>query len=116
VRCWIDTTARTQPNSPQKFASFSVVGRQLVGTRTVVVSIDRVDDAAGQSASYSCSLMGHKQGRPPTEYGVFSATATDAAFRLSPTPALITGTFPWVEPTASVAPVNVTTTSPGGNP
>lgn len=94
-----------------------VVDGRVAASTTVVVPIPRLEDPAGKTASYWCSLQG--RGRTGSA-GVFSQFMgqdwPQVALRLSPTPTPITGTFAWVEPPSATAPPNVTTTSPGGNP
>ena len=91
------------------------VGGRVSATATVRVPIVRLDVSAGNTATYRCALEGRKTG-DPTLRGLHGQP-TDSTFRLSPTPPSLRGSFSWVEaPTATVTPVSVTTTSPGGQP
>lgn len=80
---------------------------QLVTTARVVVPVPTTaftdptmaitSGPTGKPASYQCSLSGFST--LPTNYGggwhQFSADSTNPAFRLSPTPASLTGSFVW---------------------
>lgn len=71
---------------------FPVTGGQVITTATIVFSIPSLVDPSRYPAIYGCRLLGiTKSGMS----GGFSATSTDLAFRLSPTPAVIEGTFTW---------------------
>jgi len=111
VRCSVSSTAPGGTASvPQELA---VTGGQVAATATVVLSFAALEDPAGKTATYNCALTGFDKTKGA--WRSFREDHPEAAFRLSPTPAPITGSFAWVEPTAT-APANVTTTSPGGNP
>ena len=80
-------------NLPAEFPNET--GR-IVTTATVVVPIpfgSLSDDAAGKTASYSCTLYGNA--KTETLPIPFAETATDPAHRLSPTPGSLSGTFTW---------------------
>lgn len=69
---------------------------QVVSTATVVIPINSLDTSKATSAQYHCQLEGFSQ--TLQRWYPFSETATDARFRLSPTPGLIPasgGTFTW---------------------
>ena len=71
-------------------------GGQLVTTLAVVVSVPSTGftgPAVGQSASYQCWLEGFSQSGNKME--AFSASHTNPAFRLSPNPVPLTGSFTW---------------------
>jgi len=67
---------------------------QVVQTVAVVVPIPSLDTSGGKtSATYQCTFTGFSQSRQ--QWARFDAAATVAAFRLSPTPADLTGSFTW---------------------
>jgi len=115
VFCWVRSS--TIPGGMSySIARQTPAGGRVQATVPVRVSIAQLDDPAGKSATYICELQGLRTGQ--NQWVKFSENASDSAFRLSPNPAPITGSFDWVQPAplADVAPVSVTTTSPGGNP
>jgi len=71
----------------------AVSGGQLVTTVTVVVAIPTLVNPAGQTAAYRCTLFAYSTSQ--RTWGSFSDSATIAAFRLSPTPMTIYGSFTW---------------------
>ena len=78
------------------FQELPVSGGQVVTTATVVVPIPSLNtsaNASAASATYMCRLTGFSQ--PLNQWGEFSDTQTIPAFRISPTPPNITGTFNW---------------------
>jgi hypothetical protein len=95
--------------------TLSVVDGRADAVVTVRVSIPPLDIAAGRTATYQCRLAGRSTAINVTR--AFSENDPRPEFRLSPTPAPITGSFDWVEaPTANAPPPPASTTSPGGNP
>jgi hypothetical protein len=89
---------------------FPVVAGRLVTTATVVVAIPQLNSPAGKTANYSCYLRGSTQMATGRE---FTENNSDPAFRLSPTPVTITGSFDWVSVDATAPPPPASTTSPG---
>lgn len=78
------------------FVDLSPTGGQVVTTATVVVPVSSLNTSAtptAGTASYTCTFTGFSQ--PLQRWDRFSATQAVAAFRLSPTPADISGTFTW---------------------
>jgi len=100
-------------------ASGQIVGGRIAATATVVVAVPTLKDPAGlispapKTANWDCSLQAFTQAGPV--WGEFGETPSSQMYRMSPPLTRISGSFLWVEPTAT-APANVTTTSPGGNP
>ena len=78
-----------------KEVDFPVAGGQLVTTATNVVPVPAgsLDNPVGQNALYNCSISGFSKALQGWSH--FSDTPTDVRFRLSPTPAEITGPFNW---------------------
>lgn len=115
VFCTVSSAA-AQPNSTYGVSRHTPAGGRVQATAVVRVDILKLDDPAGKTATYRCVLRGLRTGQ--NTWADFAAGASDSAFRMSPNPTPITGSFDWVEaPTAvDVAPVSATTTSPGGNP
>lgn len=75
---------------------YPVSGGQLVMLNpgaTVAFAGIYVNNPTGQTATYVCNLTGFST-RLQT-WDLFSATATTSAYRLSPTPVQLTGTFTW---------------------
>jgi hypothetical protein len=110
-------SAAIQPNgSSYALSRHTPAGGRVQTTAVVRVDITRLDDPAGKSATYRCVLRGLRTGQ--SVWVDFGVGASDSAFRISPNPTPITGSFDWVQaPSAvDVAPVNATTTSPNGNP
>lgn len=71
-----------------------VEGGQLVTTAQVVVPTNnRLVDPIGKSATYACQIRGYSifEERPSE----FSENHSILAFRLTPTPETLTGTFTW---------------------
>lgn len=117
VRCTIQSTALPGGSAfAIAFLHNNDSGR-IVTTANVRVAIPTLDISAGANATYTCSLSG--QTNTTSQQG-FSANATVPAFRLSPTPAPITGSFSWLDapaaPTADAPPPPASTSPPpGGN-
>lgn len=85
-----------QVGRAQKQLEFSPTAGQVVTTAAVVVPIPSLNTSASPTAtnaSYKCMLSGFSQALQ--RWDVFTATHSVAAFRLSPTPPDITGTFTW---------------------
>ena len=117
VRCTIQSAALSGGSAFSiAFLTHNGSGR-LVTTATVRVSISTLDISAGANATYTCSLTGQLKSGGGQQG--FSANATVSAFRLSPTPAPITGSFSWLDvapaPTADAPPPPASTAPPGGN-
>jgi hypothetical protein len=71
-----------------------VDGGQLVTTAQIVVPTNnRLVDPIGKSATYACQIRGYSIGQQ--NWGEFSETHSIPAFRLTPTPEVLTGTFTW---------------------
>ncbi|HLG54152.1 MAG TPA: hypothetical protein VI485_02400 [Vicinamibacterales bacterium] len=77
----------------QKQEEFPVTGGQLVTTAVVVLPIGNLDNPVGKPAFYSCQLGGFSTSQK--SWDIFSETSAKAAFRLSPSPMTITGSFNW---------------------
>ena len=92
---------------------FPVVNRRVATTATLRVRLSALNNPAGKTATYVCTLLGRRE-PIEAEWRLFSANASDPAFRLTPTPDPIIGTFNWVElPSFEIVPSgNATTTSP----
>lgn len=70
-----------------------VSGGQVVMTATVVVTVTSLTNPIGQNATYGCTLSGWSTSLQT--WGVFDPAATTPAFRLSPAPVALTGSFAW---------------------
>ncbi len=127
--CEVRSSAIVNGPSASALTSIVPVNGRVNTNAVVVVPISRLDDPAGKTATYTCRLFARKlapgdannkielREGTETDWVLFSAGASDSAFRLSPDPAAITGSFLWADPApTAAAPPNVTTTSPGGNP
>jgi hypothetical protein len=77
----------------RKQEEFPVTGGQLVTTAVVVLPIGSLDNPVGKTAFYTCQLGGFSASEK--SWGSFSETSAKPAFRLSPTPADISGSFTW---------------------
>jgi hypothetical protein len=67
---------------------------ELVTSATVQIRPANLDpNALGKQATYQCSLNGFS--RSLQRWDVFNETHTEPAFRLSPTPVPLTGSFVW---------------------
>jgi hypothetical protein len=88
------TQARAVEGSARGFTEPPASGGQVVSTVTVVVPITTLDTSGGKTtAHYSCRLTAFSQ--TLGSYGKFDPAASVPAFRVSPVPADITGTFTW---------------------
>lgn len=97
VWCYITSQGviTTRDGRLQAQVELPVSGGQLVTTVTVSVAAPSasLSDPIGKPATYSCSLSGYSTSLQ--RWDLFNATSTVAAFRLSPTPQPITGSFTW---------------------
>jgi len=103
VYCRITSTAIVNRTGNSVFAQADFVVRngqvydftaQQVTTATVPVIAAGLDvNAAGKQASYTCSLSGYSASLQ--KWDTFDAAHAVAAFRLSPTPAPLAGSFVW---------------------
>lgn len=91
IRSAAITTTRDGTLSRQ--VEVPVTGGQLVTTVSVVVAVSGLDNPVGNPATYECSLTGFSTSLQ--RWDVFSDTHTVPAFRLTPTPAGLTGSFKW---------------------
>lgn len=99
VSCRLQSTALVAVNSSGQQAHDMVVGidvpvsnGQVVTTATVVFSNFTLTNPGGATATYQCTLMGLDNTGSGSN---FSETNPDPKFRLTPTPAPLTGTFAW---------------------
>lgn len=76
-----------------KQEELAVSGGQLVATATVVVPVSGLDNPFGKTATYDCSITGFSTSLQ--RWDLFAESHATAAFRLSPTPQRITGSFIW---------------------
>jgi hypothetical protein len=116
VRCSITSPAIPgQGGHASGSSQLPVVAGQVSATATIVVRIPLLNNPAGQTATYRCSLHGriNENGFVWME---FSNSNPRPAFRLSPVPSPIVGSFPWVQVDANAPPPPASTTSPGGQP
>ncbi len=71
-----------------------VTSGRVVTTLSIEVYVVSVPPTAiGQQSDYQCSIDGYSKSLQ--RWGFFSATATDAAFRLTPAPGPINGKITW---------------------
>ena len=70
-----------------------VSGGQLVTTVTVVVPVSGLDNPVGKTATYECLLSGFSTSLQ--QWQPFNSASAVPAFRLTPTPAGLSGTFNW---------------------
>lgn len=110
----------TKPGSASFYkASGQIDGGRLTATATIVIPVSTLKDPAGlmspapKTANWDCSLQAFTATGPV--WGQFGETPSSQMYRMSPPLTRLSGSFLWIEPVA-VAPANVTTTSPGGNP
>ncbi len=89
----LDRQGRPYPPSLDKQAEYSVSGGQLVTTAIVVVPTGGLDNPIGKTANYNCLITGYSTSLQQWSY--FEEGHATAAFRLSPTPPRITGSFVW---------------------
>jgi len=96
VLCSISTTAITSSTGSHNVSNaveLPVSGSQVVTTANVVVPVTTLDTSNGNtSASYTCTIDG--QSLTNSRWTSFDERAV-GAFKLSPTPQPITGTFTW---------------------
>jgi hypothetical protein len=95
--------ARDASSTVRGYVNLPVAGGQVVTTATVVVPISadvlgggatgRIVTPPKGTATYRCRLTGYST-RSKT-WSAFSDSSTSAAFRLTPTPADLTGSFTW---------------------
>lgn len=83
----------TTTGTLSKQVEFPVAGGQLVTTAIVVVPVSGLDNPVGKTANYDCSITGYSTALQ--QWSRFEEGHTTAAFRLSPTPPRITGSFVW---------------------
>jgi hypothetical protein len=101
IRCSITSSALrvTEPKTGQVGTTLSnrievpVTGGRLVTTAKIVFSPQTLVDPTGKSANYQCDLIGFSNSQQ--NWSPFSDSAPIAAFRLSPTPAPLAGSFVW---------------------
>ncbi len=106
VACSISSDAIPQgPNPPldpkgvpmrpklAKQVEIPVSAGQLVTTAIIVVPVSGLDNPVGKTANYDCSITGYSTALQ--QWSRFEEGHTTAAFRLSPTPPYITGSFVW---------------------
>ena len=68
-------------------------GRVVTTLSVLVYVVDVPPTASGKESYYQCNIDGYS--KTLKRWGFFSETATDAVFRLTPTPAPINGTIKW---------------------
>ncbi|MEK6689540.1 MAG: hypothetical protein AABZ01_13910 [Gemmatimonadota bacterium] len=94
VSCAISSAAIVGMNKTRAGSvDVPVSGGQAVATATVVVAPDLLDNAAGVAATYECSLLGFSGSLQ--NYDSFSETQALPAFRVTPTPVAVKGSFVW---------------------
>jgi hypothetical protein len=95
VFCQITSTAivSNSMGKLQKQEEIPVTGGQLVMTVTVVIAVSGLDNPVGKTANYVCLLSGFSN--LLQQWYPFSSTSTNPTFRLTPTPAGLSGTFNW---------------------
>jgi len=94
VSCKISSTAITGLDKSRiGGVNLPVSGGQVVTTATVVVTLDLTDNAAGTAATFKCYLSGFSGSLQ--NYDSFSETQANPAFRVTPTPLALTGSFVW---------------------
>ena len=91
VQCSVTLTLSGH-QAPMGSVSIPVVNGAIATTAYVVVRLPR-HSQAGETAAYNCQLTGFSKALN----GIFSFSENHSQpeFRLSPTPAPLTGTFPW---------------------
>jgi hypothetical protein len=72
---------------------YDATGQQITTATVPVIATGLDPNASGQQASYSCSLSGYSMSLQ--KWDAFDAAHAVPAFRLSPTPAPLTGSFVW---------------------
>lgn len=85
-------TSQTGP-APTLEEAMDVKSGQVVTAFRIIMPIlsSWLQDPIGKRADYSCALEGYSKGR----WDRFSETASDSAWRLTPTPQSIYGSFTW---------------------
>jgi hypothetical protein len=129
INCEVRSSAIIGVASVSAITRVTPVDGHVHTTASVVVPIPRLDNPIGKTGTYVCRLWAGRTppvnsqttepatgAEPPINWALFSAGATDSALRMVPDPPALTGSFVWAAPPTAVAPANVTTTSPGGNP
>ena len=129
INCEVRSSAIVGVASVSATTRVTPVDGQVHTSAKVVVPVPRLDNPIGKTGTYVCRLWAGKTpplnsqttepaagAEPPIDWALFSAGATDSALRMFPDPQALTGSFVWAAPPTAVAPANVTTTSPGGNP
>ena len=76
-----------------KQVEIPVSGGQLVTTAIVVVPVGGLDNPVGKTANCDCSISGYSTSLQ--QWSLFEEGHATTAFRLSPTPPRITGSFVW---------------------
>jgi hypothetical protein len=95
VYCQITSTAIVSNRMGKLSAQqeIPVSGGQLVTTVTVVVAVSGLDNPVGKTATYECMLSGFSTSMQLWQ--AFNSASTVPAFRLTPTPGGLSGTFAW---------------------
>lgn len=89
-----DNRVSTQVEFPVRSGQVVSFEYQPVSTATVEVKATNLDaNALGKDASYECTLTGFSNSLQ--RWDMFNESHTVPAFRLSPTPAPLTGVFVW---------------------
>jgi hypothetical protein len=76
-----------------KQEEFPVSGGQLVTTAVVIVPVSGLDNPIGKTANYECLISGFSTSLQ--QWSRFEEASTTPAFKLSPTPPQMTGSFIW---------------------
>lgn len=87
----------TRPNTHGKVIEVPVSAGRVVMTARIVVGVPlgSYADPTGKSANYECYVMGFSSARTGGGWNTFAADHANPAFRVSPTPQNLTGTFVW---------------------
>ena len=94
VACKISSTAISNKDKSRiGGVNLPVSGGQVVTTATVVVTLDLTDNAAGMGATFECEL--NRFSGSLQNYDSFSETQANPAFRVTPTPVVLSGSFVW---------------------
>lgn len=94
VFCYIQSAAiQNSSNKLGKQEELPVVGGKVVTTASVVIVASPLDNPLGKPATYGCLLSGFSLAGQ--RWDAFSETQPTVAFRLSPTPPELTGSFIW---------------------
>jgi hypothetical protein len=89
-------TGTSTSGNVYKQVEIPMAGGQLVTTATVVLGISgpsALTDPVGKTADYRCTLSGFSTSLQT--WALFDAASAQVQYRLSPTPAPLTGTFTW---------------------